>query len=497
MEATFLLNLLAASCGLYVAFHACKVLYNLLFSPLATIPGPRAAAMSDWWLKWHTIRLQRTAVIHNALQEYGPVVRIGPNKIALSNLRDVRRIYGSEAFLKSDWYDGLTFGGTNNIFAVRDPALHADARRWCAPTFRGNALRSISLEIREILGHLMHQIIDSTSGGSAIDVLRLFQVFALDVTMLAIFGTRLDLTKSGQSHPCIKHLHNWIYEKGMAAFLPTWFHRALRLLPSRRLKGIFAADPAVFSLVSQLYEANNGEGPDLVSTAKVHTNETTGMSLPREEILAQAAIFVAAGMDTMSIALTYIAYELALNEAIVDNIRAELAERSAHDLGLDLLKELPYLSAFLKEVLRVHGPAPMFLERVVPAGGAALGGWMIPGGTVVGAQAWTAHRNSQFFPDPFCVHPERWVERCPAGKWKHRKDLSPGMQASYFPFSQGARGCIGRPLAETVLPLVTVTLVTNFECTLHESTSPNSMEPLEIGAFGPRGKQCLLYFVRK
>lgn len=490
-------KLIAATCTLYMASTAYRALYNLLFSPLASIPGPRAAAMSDSWLKWHTIRLQRTTVIHNALQRYGPVVRIGPNKIALSSPVDVRRIYSSESFLKSDWYDGLTFGGIDNIFTVRDPALHAAARRWCAPTFRRDALNSISFDVQEVLGHLSRNIIHHSLAGSAIDVLPLFQLFALDVTLVAIAGTRLDLTKSGQSHPCTKHLHNWIYEKGMSTSLPTWLYRTLRRLPSRRLQSIFSADPAVISLVSQLYEANNSEGPDLVSTAKGYTDDKNGTSLPRDEILAQAAIFVAAGTDTMSIALTYISYELALNKAFIDNIRAELAGRPAQDLGLDVLKELPYLSAFLKEVLRVHGPAPMFLERVVPAGGATLGGWMLPGGTVVGAQAWTAHRNDKFFPDPLCVRPERWVKPSRAGQWMHREDLSPGMQASYFPFSQGPRGCIGRPLAEMVLPLVIVTLVSNFDIALHESTTPDSMEPLDIGAFGPKGKQCMLHFVRK
>jgi len=81
-------------------------------------------------------------------------------------------------------------------------------------------------------------------------------------------------------------------------------------------------------------------------------------------------------------------------------MRAELGsvDLQAEDL-VDTLRKLPYLNAFLrvslrretvwqslklllKEVLRARGPGSIFLERVVPAGGATLDGYFLPEGTV-------------------------------------------------------------------------------------------------------------------
>ena len=40
------------------------------------------------------------------------------------------------------------------------------------------------------------------------------------------------------------------------------------------------------------------------------------------------------------------------------------------------------LKYLIQEILRVHGPASIFLERVVPKGGATLEGYFLPEGTV-------------------------------------------------------------------------------------------------------------------
>lgn len=59
------------------------------------------------------------ADVADAAQTYGPVVRIGPNKLAVSNADDIREIYRSHNFLKSSWYDFFTFGGMPNTFCTR------------------------------------------------------------------------------------------------------------------------------------------------------------------------------------------------------------------------------------------------------------------------------------------------------------------------------------------------------------------------------------------
>ncbi|EJD41987.1 cytochrome P450 [Auricularia subglabra TFB-10046 SS5] len=480
---------------LYVTRTVCNALWSLLFSPLSSIPGPRLAAVTDWWLEWHALRFRRCAAIHDAFQRFGPVVRIGPNKLALSNPDDVREIYRSHNFLKSNWYDGFTFGGMDNTFNTKDPVFHAKVRRWSAPAFRGDNLRGVAQEVKEVIGHFVERIKRESRGGKAIDALHLFRLLSLDVLGVAVFGTHFNQMESGKSHPFTEYLDDWLIDKGLANYLPSLVYRFLRFFPSIILRRIFAADPGMFALGSQLYDAKSKGGTDIVSTAKAYRDALTGSPPPRDEVVAEAAVFLGAGTDSTSVALTYVAYELALNEAFAREIRSEIGDIAIKDLDVDVLKDLPYLNALIKEVLRVHGPAPTFLERVVPSGGAFLGGRSLPAGTIVGAQSWTSHRDANLFPDPLRVDPERWVFKPSMnGQWIHRNDVRPEMQAAYFPFGQGVRACVGRPVAEMELLLVTAALVLNFKITIHADTTASSMEPLDIAVVGPAGMKCLLQF---
>jgi len=57
---------------------------------------------------------RRWLVDRNHLQKYGPIVRIGPNRVAVADPASVREIYRTHAFRKGDAYSSLTFGGTQN-----------------------------------------------------------------------------------------------------------------------------------------------------------------------------------------------------------------------------------------------------------------------------------------------------------------------------------------------------------------------------------------------
>lgn len=73
-------------------------------------------------------------------------------------------------------------------------------------------------------------------------------------------------------------------------------------------------------------------------------------------------------------------------------------------------RELTYLDACIKEAGRLHPPFGLPLERVVPEGGAVIGGELISAGTVVGMSGWVAHRDLQTFGEDCDVwRPERWL----------------------------------------------------------------------------------------
>jgi cytochrome P450 len=59
----------------------------------------------------------------------------------------------------------------------------------------------------------------------------------------------------------------------------------------------------------------------------------------------------------------------------------------------------------------MHPATGLPLARVVPKEGALIAGRHFPAGTVVGVNAWVAHRNTEMFgPDADVFRPERWLE---------------------------------------------------------------------------------------
>src|SRR5262249_28980675 len=103
-------------------------------------------------------------------------------------------------------------------------------------------------------------------------------------------------------------------------------------------------------------------------------------------------------------------------------ITAKLPPRGADgDASLAGLESLPYLSAVVKESLRLYPPAPFLYRR---------GRERVP----VVVSIWAMHRHPGLWDEPETFHPERWL----------------GVSAdprAYMPFGLGPRVCIGRRFA--------------------------------------------------
>lgn len=68
-------------------------LTRLFVHPLARVPGPRLAAVTNLWHA-HYARNGRMLELATTLhQEYGPVVRVGPNEVWLNSKEAFRAIY--------------------------------------------------------------------------------------------------------------------------------------------------------------------------------------------------------------------------------------------------------------------------------------------------------------------------------------------------------------------------------------------------------------------
>lgn len=79
--------------------------------------------------------------VHSLHMKYGPVVRLGPNEVGISDptaFKEIHRI--GSGYLKSPWYQSFRKGKTRDIFSMTNPKEHAQRRKLFAPLFTNSAL---------------------------------------------------------------------------------------------------------------------------------------------------------------------------------------------------------------------------------------------------------------------------------------------------------------------------------------------------------------------
>ena len=73
-----------------------RFLWNYLRSPLKSFPGPVVSSFTNVW-RMVDVHNGRCDITHNRLhQKYGPVVRMGPNVLSLSDPNLISQVYNTK-----------------------------------------------------------------------------------------------------------------------------------------------------------------------------------------------------------------------------------------------------------------------------------------------------------------------------------------------------------------------------------------------------------------
>ncbi|XP_043646093.1 probable cytochrome P450 6a23 [Drosophila teissieri] len=163
-------------------------------------------------------------------------------------------------------------------------------------------------------------------------------------------------------------------------------------------------------------------------------NTEDGLSF--NEILAQAFIFFLAGFETSSTTMGFALYELALNQDIQDQLRAEINEVLAkhnNEFTYEGLKEMKYVEQVIMETLRKY-PVLAHLTRMTQTDFSPEDPkQFIAKGTVVVVPALGIHYDPEIYPEPEKFKPERFTDEAIAAR----------PSCTWLPFGDGPRNCIG------------------------------------------------------
>ena len=179
------------------------------------------------------------------------------------------------------------------------------------------------------------------------------------------------------------------------------------------------------------------------------------------QVLTATTSLVFAGSDTTAVSLSSVFYHLLRNPRCLTILLSELdsaiSSGTIHPSPSGLIsfpdaQKLPYLDAVITESFRLFPAVGLLLERHVPASGATICDEHIPGGTIVGCNAWVLHRRAEVFgEDVDAFRPERWLaaddDDEEGEQQRNSKAKLKSMRAAMFHFGAGARTCIGRNIS--------------------------------------------------
>lgn len=141
------LHLLSLVAAIAIAGIAGLAIERLVISPLAKIPGPKIAALTQWWMIYHEFNGDRTITIQKLHEKYGPVVRVSPTEVCFNNPEGVKDIYGAGSqFPKSHFYDLFMYYGERNMFTTLTKKEHGDRKKMISDRYSKSYVMQSAIE---------------------------------------------------------------------------------------------------------------------------------------------------------------------------------------------------------------------------------------------------------------------------------------------------------------------------------------------------------------
>ena len=408
---------------------------------LRQMPGPRT-----WSLFGHLFELRRDLLefLSKVTHKYGDITyfRIGLIRVVLLNRPD----YIKEILQTNDqnFVKGLPLRLAKRLLGegllTSEGKLHARQSRIVQPALHLNRIHSFG----KIMTDYALKCSDEWKEGATVDMTNEM--------------TRLSMSIAG------KTMFNWdvgtLDANGITAALNDAmklfprvsipFSEQLLKIPIPSTRRFYQAkahlDSTIYGLINERRKVGENLG-DLLSMLLKAQDETDGKKMSDVQVRDEALTLFLTGLDTVSLALTWTWYLISQNPDIESKLHTELDSVLAGKTpSIEDIEKLPYTRNIFLEALRLYPPIYAIAREAVDT--FSLGGYTIPGKTLILMSPYLMHRDYRYYQEPERFDPDRW----------NLKTANKSPRFSFFPFGGGPRGCIGQSYAlqEAILILATL-----------------------------------------
>ncbi|OHE94989.1 cytochrome P450 [Colletotrichum orchidophilum] len=431
-----------------------KYTYRMFLSPLASFPGPRVAGITKLYEAYHVLLkndwLENLVSLHD---QYGPVVRIGPNELHFVDNKFNLDHHRRPDLLKCNNYYGLL---DKLLGGLASPTKHAQRAAVMRPIFSGQTLAEYSKTLDKHLESLHSRLADAISNKGSVNLTHYLWAYTNDVMISYL---------TEENYGFLKVYDLQATHDATRAFSAIDLATVLRCMPP--IKIVFDYVPALRALsplgwldnlmsshVRPMVKSWDDENSHQSVLARVF-NEIGNETHTVHE--SSQAIFI--GNESLLSNLTFVLHRLIQNPECIKKIRAELDTLDIGTYGHRIWRDpkttqLRYLvigpsmlihtrqnlaltlfqDAVCRESSRLSSPSwhrqPRQSDTPIEYQGA-----IIPPMTSVSFTLYLLERDATLFPDPNTFKPERWLNSNQDSKTTKSHSVS---------FGTGTRTCLGQ-----------------------------------------------------
>ncbi|XP_055713674.1 cytochrome P450 6g1-like [Phlebotomus papatasi] len=385
--------------------------------------------------------------------------------------------------------------GRDNLFTVKSDRWKT-IRTKLSPVFTSGKLKNLFLLMVDV-SKVLEQKLAKEIGNEPkeYEMKELASFFTTDTIAMCAFGVQANslLNPKAEFHVNSKKALDFHWKRAIE--FTTCF-----LLPEVASKlgcTMFSRETNEFvrSTVNYVIEERIKSGikrNDLIDTL-ITIKETDGDLFKGDTLVAQAAVFLIAGYETSSSAISFTLFELARHPEVQEKLRKEIKEYAEKygTIQYETINEMEYLQSVVQETLRLYPSLP-FLDRIcAPVNGEQFYSlepyhkFQIPKGMPIYIPVISIHRNPKYFPNPEQFIPERFSA-------ENKESID---QYSYLAFGLGPRSCIGSRFAYFQVKLALFSILRNYKVEVSERT-PTKMK-FDKKSLVIRSQEPLLMYLKR